>query len=213
VILLRWPIGVTIVVVVLIAIPMAIMVILGAIIGIPAVFLKCKACMVTFIPFTILLCVIGGVIVGATGLIGGVVGAICDIVKSGKSGVYICSQTKAAAPKCGAVLAYFGDANCNKIGMSSGDKTCCKAMYSAKKTGCMRKEDDDNCKKGKASHTAGFVGIIAAIFGCITTCLACCTCCGGKSFFGTDHLLAQPVQVAPAAQVVVASNTNVNVGA
>merc|ERR1711904_530439 len=71
----------------------ALMVVIGGCIGIPAVFLKCKACMVTFIPFTILLCVVGGIIVGFVGLIGGVTGAYCDILKEGASKTFVCDST------------------------------------------------------------------------------------------------------------------------
>jgi len=183
----------------------SIMVIIGGIVAIPAVFMKCKACMIAFVPIVVILCIVGGIIVGAVGLVGGIVGAICDALKE-EDKLYLCDQTKIASPKCNAILAYTGDATCTKA-MSAGDKTCCKGMYAAKKTRCMQKEDEVNCKKGKASHTAGFIGIVAAIFGCITSCLACCTCCMSGSFFSLAHLQGPAGVPAgqPAPAVVVAT--------
>merc|ERR1711937_325320 len=158
----------------------ALMVVIGGCIAIPAVFLKCKACMVTFVPFTILLCVVGGIIVGAVGLLGGVVGAWCDILKTGGK-TYICEATYTEAKLCYGLnwkTKYKKTSDCNTISTSGvwGTKSrqCCIDFV---------KSGADNC---------------------ITTCLACCTCCGPNSFYGYAHLDAPPAGAAPAAAAPVA---------
>lgn len=188
----------------------ALMVVIGGCIAIPAVFLKCKACMVTFVPFTILLCVVGGIIVGAVGLLGGVVGAWCDILKTGGK-TYICEATYTEAKLCYGLnwkTKYKKTSDCNTISTSGvwGTKSrqCCIDFVKSGADNCITKDRDGECKKGSASFAAGYVGIVAAIFGCITTCLACCTCCGPNSFYGYAHLDAPPAGAAPAAAAPVA---------
>jgi len=193
----------------------ALMVVIGGCIAIPAVFLKCKACMVTFVPFTILLCVVGGIIVGAVGLLGGVVGAWCDILKSGGK-TYICDSTFLQAPDCSGIQIKTGGktyswktkykkaSDCDYFNSKPGSKNCCVAFVKSGADNCMTKDRDTECKKGSASFAAGYVGIVAAIFGCITTCLACCTCCGPNSFYGYAHLDAPSAGAAPAAAAPVA---------
>merc|ERR1712164_110366 len=83
----------------------AVMILLGSIFAIPAVFIKCKACMITFIPLCIIFCVIGGIIVGFMGFVGAVGGAICDAFLGKESEFYTCSQSKLAASFFPAALA------------------------------------------------------------------------------------------------------------
>merc|ERR1712036_187690 len=120
----------------------ALMVVIGGCIAIPAVFLKCKACMVTFIPFTILLCVVGGV-----GLVGGVAGAWCEILKSGGK-TYICPATYAEAPLCFGLNwknMYKTTTDCNKIDAVTSSlrgtksKQCCIDFVKAGADNCISK--------------------------------------------------------------------------
>merc|ERR1712118_444623 len=130
---------------------------------------KCKACMVTFVPFTILLCVVGGIIVGAVGLIGGVVGAWCDILKTGGK-TYICPATYAEAKLCYGLnwkTKYKKTSDCNSIHSMFGSKSkqCCIDFVKSGADNCITKDRDAECAKGSASYAAGYIGIVAAIFG------------------------------------------------
>jgi len=259
----------------------AVMIFLGSIFAIPAVFIKCKACMVTFIPLCIIFCVVGGIIVGFMGFVGAVGGAICDVFLGTESEFYTCSQQKLSALGCKGRFSYGGSSTssvfgcsgisrnacltCNdcrtkagsawcrpsaggkakcvnvfnscgsgytkitstsactaadKIsavsstascsGKSGGDKICCNGMVAAGKKSCVTQQQSDECKKSKATHTAGFIGVIGAILGCVTTCVACCTCCGQNAFFKNPGdetgapAGAQPVAVAAPAVAVAA---------
>jgi len=87
-------------------------------------------------------------------------------------------------------------------------------MKNAGKKSCVTKQQSDECKKSKATHTAGFIGVIGAILGCVTTCVACCTCCGKNAFFSNDPVApagGAPVQVQPAQQVQVVASTTTTV--
>lgn len=259
----------------------AVMILLGSIFAIPAVFIKCKACMITFIPLCIIFCVIGGIIVGFMGFVGAVGGAICDAFLGKESEFYTCSQSKTAALGCKGRNSYitggsiFGcsmlsrnscntcndcrtkasGAWCRPTGgstakcinvfsscgsgftkitstsactasdkktassascssQSGGNKACCDGMVAAGKKSCVTKQQSDECKKSKATHTAGFIGVIGAILGCVTTCVACCTCCGKNAFFSNDPVVpagGAPVQVQPAQTVQVATSTTTTV--
>ena len=79
-----------------------------------------------------------------------------------------------------------------------GDQTCCTKMKAAKKDACVTQEVVDNCDKGKASHTAGYIGIVASILGCVGACLALGNCC--NNYYDppkVPEISLQPMQAQP----------------
>jgi hypothetical protein len=189
------------------------LILIGASLGIPAVFCKNKWGMIGFVVLIVLLATIAGIIAGFATVVGGVSSLVCNDYLDNPSQYYVCS---ASAASCNKERAYGASSTNAPVCTSQhgGDLTCCQGVAAhwaqdSKNQGCIQDDKKTECDESGPAATGGIMVIVFSVIGCLTGCVACCTCCMNGAFFdgnGQEMNVTVAAVATPPTEVVAANN-------